>query len=356
MRQTDTTVRILSKELSEISQRYTYAQSLDDGTMPGDLSEDNLEYILRRYFWTCAFDGNLDPVNRHLTHLPEALTASNNNYYLRRGTLKICAVVFDGFLWGLATANDRDVTPRDLQLAKSWYRSFAKVDGLDDKKLKLRAAALPFGIHALAGKSKEFDQWARSLTEAEQSLYLSALEQGTSLATTWTDLSYWNNDDRSESRLRYLKALVRDPFSFEMLYARRNAIWEAYRSGLVANEPEYWQATADVPDSHPHSTQIRFERALGRAWASQEGAYSDMQATLKETIEQGDEAMEQLVRAELVAIMGERQGQSAKAVAMFESIDWEKFPMEGTNEDLKKFATDHATRYREELKNNEQPK
>lgn len=322
---TDQTVEALIPELAKLAKRYNYSQALDNDTMPAGLSASTLRKLLDRYFVHLSSRGNLEPLDRHFRNLANSIGSLQNAYNQRRGSGDLFANTFDGLLTSLSEKGGSEVDPAILEYSKEWYRAFASISNLNDRTLRNRYTGFIVALHALAGQSRELDQWIGTLPQAEQKAYHTGLEQGFIIVGDLVrNRGSWSSQKKEKARRHLLTALINDPFAYETLFAKRDSILQTHKRYRFKPE-ELWDAIEAIDADHPHAWKLRYERAVSRLREKDLG-YPELQEMLQEAIDDGEPFHEIQIRGALINGLMNRQKDPKGAVEMYESIDWSQLP------------------------------
>lgn len=322
---TDETILALATELKDFAERYSYAQAVDRRTIPSGFSTQDLEHVLCSYFHISALEGDFSPVVSHIRDLLNTIDKVQTDWYSKEGSVTLLGTLLGSLLEGLTRdENPARITPEILQLSREWYQAFAASEELHHDMLELTIANFPFALHALVGKSAEFDQWVRALPAHDQRYYLAALKKGPKMMNAWSNAAKWRRPDRSPERIHLFKALLEDHFAYQTLYSGHHATWQADKGRLITLD-DYWAAAEQVAPQHPDGHNLRLSRAVSMAW-HKKGGFAEMQEMLQEAIEADEHLRELKIRCELITILTHPQDDPEAAIAMFDSIDWSHLP------------------------------
>ncbi|WP_411846644.1 tetratricopeptide repeat protein [Roseibacillus persicicus] len=323
---TSKTTPILKQEFQELSQRYLHTQTVQQSRMPGDISAENLQYIFRRYFWDTARAGDLTPLDRHIKAFAVSISTEEYAYQTEREAATVLRDIISSFCQGLEENPDTPLSPEVFEIAKGWYRAFAKVKA-ENSLVTIRAVAVPFNLHALGGKSEEFDKWVRTLPKDEQQPYLQQLKQPHKMATNWSTSSWWTKSASSDVRKFYFRKILDDHFASRTLFKGHLSTREVAREKTMTEKEEI-EIFGNPPADHPQRNQFRFEMGIALARyrkGQQQNGITMLNETLQEMTEAGD-PQEHFCRAELASIYGQRAKNLPQAIKLADQVDWDKVP------------------------------
>ena len=324
--QTREAVAILLPELEVINQRYLYTQAMEQDRMPGDLSADNLRFVLDKYGLEMARRGNLQPMDRHFKALAASILTDQNSYYAERSSSGFYWNLFTAYIQGRSEDPETAVTDETLALAKDWYLSLGKAK-VDYPSVKVRAVAFPFILHVLAGKGQEFADWVATLPEEDQAAYLEQLKSPKTLLYTWTDNNWWKNKERDAIGRYFAQKLIDDQFGSQTLMGKHLASYRIPAKKVLSVE-DYEKIYANLPPEHPQAAQFKLDVGIYIARhreKEREKAFTMIQEAL-EQLATTDKTLEAFGRAELAAVYGDKMKDYPTAIELAKDVDWDQIP------------------------------
>ena len=343
---------VLQPELKVMNQRYLFTQGMEQDRMPGDISARNLLDVLYKYVTGMARKGDLAPADRHFKALAASITTEERAYYAERTADTLYWNLFAGTLEGLTDNPESTVSEENLALAKEWYLSLAKAN-IENKSLTTRVVAFPFILHVLAGSGEEFAEWIETLPEEDQAAYLKQMEEPGALVNIFANNNWWNGKKEKPYGKFFAERLLTDPFVTQTIFSRPLASLRLVNKNVITLDT-YIDTYGSLPPEHPQATQFLMEAGIQiarrRDKERQRGVKMLKQAL--QTMVETDAPLENVCRAELATIYGDKIKDYQTALAIAKDIDWKQMEVitEKKRTAIKKAIDSYPSRLEKQLK------
>ena len=332
---------VLAKEMKQVNKTYNIVSAFEQDRMPGQLSADNLLTILTHHLWEMARRNHFEEIDPQIKNIAAAIRADDDDYTVNRRAAAALREVFYGFLTSQQEKDPQDVDPQILAYAKEWYQAFGTTSP-DNRYLNERSVALPYCLHAIAGKAEEFDNWVKSLPQAEQEAYNRHMKAPATIAAAWGSNNWWQTKEQSKLRKFYTQAIIDDHFASQTFFKNYLSLRKIPRSGTLLTR-EYEDFFSTVDPEHPQATSFKLDVAsgltrYGRGKKNRDRGLHLLQETIKEAEEKKDTRSLNIARTELAFFLGEKRQQPKKALEIAETIDWSKVPKKLKTDTQKKLT------------------
>ena len=333
--------KILFDEIEKVNQTYSIVSAFDQELMPGNLSAENVEDIIRHHIWSMARQGRLKVFDHQVKNVARALAADEKDYSLNRACSGFFHDIMNGYLNGKCDRKETTVSQEDLALAKEWYRLIGDLNP-SNSLVRHRSVALPYFIYTLAGQSKKFHQWIGTLPNEEQAAYKREFSKDSFyIATCWSASRVWSDKkDTVEQRTFLTKALLSDHHASQAIFGKYFNI-RYLVNHKVLKIHEYDPIIVGLPKDHPQAAF--FKTQLGAVYGRYHGnkrarGIKLLREAIAEAESKKDAVTINTARAELVFVIGEKTRKPKEALEIASKIDWSHVPPNVTTSVKKKLT------------------